>query len=73
MIKWILILKLLGQDQVTGEVDWHEAARVENLTLQVCVTELVDLVNLFQESHIEHDVYCEKMPEEQTVEEKDDK
>ena len=64
---------LLGQDQTTGEVEWHEAARIKNLTLQVCVTELVDLVNLFQESHIEHDVYCEEMPSETSDNKKDDK
>jgi hypothetical protein len=73
MGKWILILKLLGQDHETGEIDWKEAARLENLTFQVCIEELVELVHMFQMENIEHDVYCMKMPEEQTVEEKDDK
>jgi len=49
VVKWILILKLLGQDHETGEIDWR------------------------QNEGIQHDVYCMKMPEEQTVEEKDDK
>jgi hypothetical protein len=73
VIKWILILKLLGQDHETGEIDWHEAARIENLTFEVCAGELVELVNMFQENGIEHDVYCMKMPEEQVTEETNDK
>ena len=62
MTKWILILKLLGQDHETGEIDWREAARLENLTFQVCIEELVNLVDMFQNEGIQHDVYCMKMP-----------
>jgi len=69
--KWILILKLLGQDHETGEIDWHEAVRVENLTFQVCIEELVSMVHMFEENSIQHDVYCKEMPaktlEEETV------
>ena len=71
--KWILILKLLGQDHETGEIDWHEAVRVDNLSFQVCIEELVTMVNMFQENGIQHDVYCEKMPEETVEEETVDK
>lgn len=58
MKEWILILNLLGQDHVTNEIDWHEAARVDNITLQTCVEELVTLVVMFEENGIQHDVYC---------------
>ena len=67
MAKWILILKLLGQDHETGEIEWHEAVRLENLSFSVCVEELVILVDMFQQANIEHDVYCEKMPIEEEV------
>ena len=73
VVKWILILKLLGQDHETGEIDWREAVRIEKLTFQVCIEELVELVDMFQNEGIQHDVYCMKMPEEQAVEEKDGK
>ena len=62
MVKWVLILKLLGQDHETGEIDWREAVRVENLTFQVCIEELVTLVHMFQMEGIQHDVYCKEMP-----------
>jgi len=71
--KWILILKLLGQDHETGEIDWHEAVRVENLSFQTCIDELVTMVNIFQMEGIEHDVYCKEMPEETTEKETVDK
>lgn len=58
MKEWILILNLLGQDHTTGEIDWREAARVEGITFQTCVTELVELVAMFEENRIQHDVYC---------------
>lgn len=73
MAKWILVLKLLGQDHETGEIDWKEAVRLENITFQVCIAELVDMVNLFQENNIEHEVYCEEMPLETVEEETVDK
>ena len=72
-MKWILVLKLLGQDHVTGEIDWKEAVRVEDLTFQVCIEQLVEMVNMFQEHGIQHDVYCEEMPSETSEVEKDDK
>ena len=65
MSKWILILNLLGQDHVTGEIDWREAVRVENLTFEVCIEELVTMVHMFQMEGIEHDVYCKEMPVEE--------
>jgi hypothetical protein len=63
--KWILVLRLLGQDHETGEIDWKEAVRVENLTFQVCIEELVTLVHMFQMEGIQHDVYCKEMPVEE--------
>lgn len=70
-MKYILILKLLGQDHITGEIEWHEAVRVENLSFQVCIAELVDMVHIFHENGIKHNIYCKEMPlvvlEEETV------
>lgn len=68
MSKWILILKLLAQDQVTGDIVWIEAIRVDNLTFQVCIEELVTMVNMFQNEGIEHDIYCKEMPVEEKEE-----
>ena len=61
MYKWIFVLKLLGQDHETGEIDWHEAVRSPPMSFQVCIENLVDTVNMFQEQGIQHDVYCEKV------------
>lgn len=61
MGKWILVLKLLGQDHETGEMDWHEAVRVENLSFRVCIAELVEMVHIFQMNGIKHDIYCKEM------------
>jgi len=71
--KWILILKLLAQDQATGELVWLEAVRVDNLTFQVCVEELVTMVEMFQQEGIQHDVFCKEMPSETVKEETVDK
>ena len=49
MKEWILILKLLGQDVDTGEIDWHEAIRAENISLQVCVENLVEILNTLED------------------------
>lgn len=73
MSKWIFILRLLGSDLETGEIAWHEEVRVENISFQVCIENLVDTVNFLQEAGIQHEVYCEEMPNKEQVEEKDDK
>ena len=62
VIKYIFVLKLLGSDIETGEIEWHEAVRVENLTFQVCIENVVDTVNVLQEAGIRHEVFCEEMP-----------
>lgn len=62
MIKYIFILKLLGADIETGEVEWHEAVNVPNLSFQVCIENVVETVNTLQEAGIRHKVYCEEMP-----------
>jgi len=72
-MKYIFILKLLAQDPSTGEIFWDEAIRVENLTFQVCIENLVDVVDTLQNEGIQHDVYCEKMPLETSDDEEDDK
>lgn len=68
IVKWILVLKLLGQDHETGEIDWHEAIRIENLSFQVCVEELVNIVDTLQEQGIQHDVFCKEMVVEEEKE-----
>ena len=73
MSKWIFVLKLLAQDQTTGEIDWVEAVRVENLTFQVCIEELVTIVDTLQNEGIQHDVFCKEMPSETSDDEEDDK
>jgi len=61
MYKWIFILKLLGTDHDTGEIEWHEAVRSTPVSFQVCIENLVDTVNTLQDAGIQHDVYCEKV------------
>jgi len=72
MKEWILILKLLGQDVDTGEIDWHEAIRAENISLQVCVENLVDILNTLQDEGIQHEVYCTTAEAEKIAKEKED-
>ena len=72
-MKYIYILKLLAQDPATGDIFWDEAVRVEDITFQVCIENLVDTVNTLQDAGIQHDVYCEKMPSETSDNEEDDK
>jgi hypothetical protein len=58
MKEWILVLRLLGQDIETGEIDWHEAFRVSDISFQVCVEELVTILNTLEEKQIQHEIYC---------------
>lgn len=66
MKEWILILKLLGQDHITDEFEWHEAIRLENITFQTCIEALVDTVNIMQDANLKHEVYCTTKAREAT-------
>ena len=37
MTKWIFIVMLLEQSPVTGEVQWAEAVRIENISYETCI------------------------------------
>lgn len=63
----------MSPDLETGEIDWHEVVRAENLTFQVCIENVVETVNTLGDADIQHEVYCQEMPDEQKTEEKDDK
>lgn len=63
MSKWILVLKLLGQDHETGDIEWHEAVRSDPISFQVCIENVVETTNVLTDAHIEHKVYCEPAPE----------
>lgn len=67
MKEWILILHLLGQDVDTGEIDWHEALRVDNITFETCVSNLVDIVNKLQDAGIDHEIYCTTLEREANI------
>jgi hypothetical protein len=73
MVKWIFILRLLGQDIETGEIDWHEAARVENLSFQICIENVVETTATLSDAGIQHQVFCKEMPSETSDNEEDDK
>ena len=63
-MKYIFILRLLGSDIDTGEIEWHDVVKVSNLTFQVCIENVVDTVNVLQNAGIKHEVLCKKQVEE---------
>ncbi len=69
MSKWIFILKLLGSDIETGEIDWYTAVYQPGLDSEICIEIVVDTHIVLTEAGVRHDVYCKEMPKETTTEE----
>ena len=65
MSKWIFILRLFGADHETGELEWHEAVRMENLPFSICIENVVDTTNILSDARVRHEVYCKEMPKEE--------
>lgn len=70
MSKWIFILKLMGTDHETGEIDWRTAVYQPNLDVEVCIEIVVDTHITLTEARLRHDVYCKEMPKEEEENEK---
>ena len=74
-MKYIFVLKLLVLDPASGELFLDEVARVEDLSFQTCVENVVYVVNTFDEAGLRYEVYCEdqKIPSNKGDEKEGDK
>lgn len=64
MSKWIFILKLLGTDIETGEIEWHTAIYQPGFSSETCIEMVVDTHITLTEARVRHEVYCKEMPKE---------
>jgi len=71
MIKWIFIVMLLEQSPVTGEVQWAEAVRIENISYETCIELVVDTVVMEEGENLRIDPWCEPQKEKKEEETKD--
>ena len=71
MTKWIFIVMLMEQSPVTGEVQWAEAVRIENISYKTCIELVVDTVVMAEGANLRIDPWCEPQEEKKKEETKD--